>query len=222
MTDLIKMPQPRDVPDPSDQFSERHGPEALDQIPKARDCIADTIAYYSAAEANMRIFLLSSFGPDTKGTEKLIQMARSDDFLDVLLPVAAANRGRPDMNTAIQAFRDARYKVKSIRDTFAHGVFAQRSDLPGCVLLMRADPYRKAHQEIFAQIASDPLAFPNATFKFKAWSQEDFMRARDLARALLNAAQAMSLCFARAPEEVGQWRESLERQGLLDKPPHLG
>ncbi|RWR49427.1 hypothetical protein EOW65_09115 [Sinirhodobacter ferrireducens] len=217
---MIPEPEPLDAPEPTGHVGERHSPEALNTIPEARSCIADTIAYFSAAEANIRIFLLGVFGDDINAADALIEKARSDQFIDVLLPVAVSVRDRPDMRQATASFRMARSKVKRYRDTFAHGVFATRSDLPDRILLMRADPYRAEHRDLFSALSSSQISLQNLNFRFQAWTSTDFQRASAMAVALLNASHAMSVCFSRSPEEVGAWRTALELQGLLEEPPH--
>lgn len=221
MNQMLEEPKPDDVQAPTGHFTETHGPNALDAIPTSRSCIADTIAFFSAADANMRILLMGSFGNDIDAADQLIDKARADFFVDSMLPVAASVRNRPDMKQAISSFRDARNKVKRYRDLFAHGIFARRSDLPDRVLLMKADPYRADTRNLFAQLKDiGSTGEINHDFGFRAWSARDFQCASAMAIALLNASQAMSVCFARRPEEVGVWRAELERQGLLAEPPH--
>lgn len=217
---MIDEPSPSNVPESSGHFSEKHGPEALDIVPVARTCIADTIAYFASAEANIRILLLSCFGQNIDATDELIAAARADHFVQAFLPVAISNRGREDMNQAVASFIGGRKKVKQYRDLFAHAIFAARSDLPSRILMMKPDPYRQNHRDLLADLGLESHMFSLPSFTFQVWAESDFLAARSMAVAYLNASHAMSVCLARQPEEVGAWRSALEAQGLLEEPPH--
>jgi len=216
----MRLPDPIDVPRPTGYYDEMHGPEALNEIPQSRDAIADVIANWSAADANMRILLIGSFGTNLEVASNLVDRARADDFLDVLLPVALAIRERFDMEAATASFLAARRLVKTFRDTLAHGVFAVRSDLPDKILVANGNTYRKDHARVFQHLNDEPFQLQHE-IRFKLWSEEDFTLARAVARGLLNSAQAMSVCLARDSEEIGLWRSALEQNGLLPKPPYL-
>ena len=216
----LKLPDPINVPLAKGHFNEVHGPEALNEIPQSRAAIADIIANWSAADASMRILLISRFGTDLEAASALVDRARADDFLGVLLPVALAIGERSDMVVATTRFLVARQAVKGFRDTLAHGVFAIRSDLPRKILVANGNSYRKDHVKMFQRLHDDPFQLRHE-IQFKLWSEEDFSRARAAASGLLNSAHAMSVCFARDSGEVDLWRSALEHHGLLPNPPHL-
>lgn len=218
-SETLKYPTPIEPPPRVGTFREIHGPKALDEIPNSRIAIADVIANWSAADANIRILLIGCFGNDLEATGDLIDRAQADNFIHVLLPTALSLRGRYDMVAATKCFLDARNKVKGFRDTLAHGVFAVRSDLPGKILVANGNSYRKDHVKLFQRRRDD--LFPSLhEIKFKLWSEEDFVRARTISCGLLNSSYAMSICLGQDSREVERWRSALEKQGLLLNSPY--
>lgn len=211
-------PHPADPPEPEGPYSEKHGPEALNAIPGSREAIADLIVSWAAADANLRIMLVGSFGADLRAAGTLVDRARSDEFVDVLMPVAISLRGRLDMRQATAKFLDVRQSVKRLRDTLAHGIFALRSDLPGKILVANGNEYRKDHLSMFDNLRDDPFSF-ETNVRFNVWSEGDFLSARNAGVGLLNAAHAMSICLARESSEVELLRSALDQSGLLMNPP---
>jgi hypothetical protein len=218
-SEALKLPAPIEPPPPIGEFREVHGPKALDEIPASRAAIADVIANWSAADANIRILLISCFGKNLEAASNLIDRAQADNFIHVLLPAAISLQGRSDMVTASKCFLAAREIVKGFRDTLAHGVFAVRSDLPRRILVANGNSYRKDHVKLFQRLRDDPFQSLHE-IQFKVWSEEDFLRARIIACGLLNSSHAMSVCLARDSHEVERWRSALEKRGLLLTPPH--
>ena len=214
----IEFPSPRPAPFDA-QAAEYHHPMVLGRIQGAKECVADTIAYYAAADTSMRIFMLGSFGANIVATDALTYELRRDDALDIGLRVAVSTRNRPDMEAAVNAFLSARSKIKQFRDKFAHGQWAARSDMPDHVLLSGSNQHRKAHARFFAALQTGE--FDQFRPDFEAWAVGDFHRAREATIALLNAAQGLSTCFAGTAEEVDSLRSELEQQGLLRNPPHI-
>ncbi len=215
---IFRFPNPVDAPSPTGPFFEKHGPNALDEIPSSRLAIADIIANWSATDATIRIFLIGKFGEDLKAASALVDLARADNFVSVLLPVVVSLQDRKDMAEAVHNFILVREKVKKFRDLLAHGIFASRSDLPGKILVAAGNPYRKDHLKIFQQMRQDPFQL-NYELPFKVWSEEDFSRVRAIGCGLLNSAYALSVCFARNSNEIHLWRSAIEKDGLLPKPP---
>lgn len=217
---FFQRPNRRIAAPPSVHYTEIHGLDALEQVREARIAIADTIVSWAAADASLRIGLLGGFGNDLKSAQLLIDRARQDDFLDVLLPLVNSLNHRADLDQATIKFLAARNEVKSIRDLFAHGVFAYRTDLPDTVLIHSQKSYRKKHNDLFSrnieELFSDGL---NVDFDWEVWKEDDFKRAQAMAFGLLNAVHAMSVCWSRSPEEGEHLRLELEQQGLLQQPP---
>ncbi|MFG6535764.1 hypothetical protein [Sulfitobacter sp. CS16] len=220
MSGNVELPSPSTVSEPDGHFSEVHGPEALTAMPGAEAAIGGTIANFAAADANLRIMLLSLFGDDIPSTSKLIDELRRDDQVGLALKVVVSLSKRTDMDGAVRSYLSARNKVKKFRDNFAHGVWARRSDLKDRVILFPANPYRKAHSEMFTDLTDG--GYPQFNPKqAEAWSETDFSLARKASTGLLFGSQALSVCFRRGAEEVAWLRDTLEERGLLSDPPHV-
>lgn len=220
----VALPEWPEVPvaqKPSGHYTLNIDASALGVIEGARTMIAGVIAFWSQAEANLRVLLLSSFGPDIDATSKLIEKAQSDDFVRVLLPVATSSLRRPDMTKAVTQFLKQRLIAKRHRDTFAHAVYASRSDLPGVLLISRTDPFVTAHLQVFHATRSGKVDSVTDVPQFSVWTPESLARVHRLERAYLDSSHALSVCFARDPAEVGRWRTELEDRGLSPNPPWM-
>lgn len=111
---IFEFPNPVDAPSPTGPFSEKHGPNALDEIPSSRLAIADIIANWFAADATIRIFLIGKFGEDLKAASALVDLARADNFVSKLLPVVVSLKERKDMAEAVNNFILVRENVKNL------------------------------------------------------------------------------------------------------------
>lgn len=221
MSERVEFPSRVKPPAPSGAWSEWFGTEVLEAVEGAVESVGLTIAHWSAADHQLRVMMLSIAGDDLKSAANLIDQLRADGALDALLPFYAAAKGRSDLGTAITKFRESRSSLKAIRDRFAHGVWSSRSDLPGFAILTGANASRKAHQRLFepgfGQL-DGPRFEPQGQ---EMWSPDDFRKAASASAALSFAAQGLTVCFAREPEEASWLREALEAQGLLSAPPHI-
>jgi hypothetical protein len=179
----IPLPQPRTFKDTTLR-NFLADPAALDAFPDAKVQIANVIAYWSATETTLRVFLQSRFGDDQVAAAKLLDALQSEDALSSALRVSAAMTRSSKIIDEMASFLSLRGALRKHRNSFAHGAYFLSSDYPECILLAESDAYRKAIHAAPINIFS----FEGYKMKITAWSAQDFHLANNAAIAMRNAA----------------------------------
>lgn len=235
MTDLkilfpllfTEMPRPKQAPqikvEADVEFTT--GPRVLKTLEGAAESVGMTIAYWSEADLSLRGSMELVFGGDRDATHALIDALRTDDHVAVLLPVVQSiceqTSKVPEFDSLLKKvipdFLNKRRELKRIRDLFAHGSWAIRSDIPNLLVLQKTDFVRddaitnmeimnvlKADKQVQGEndeapaekIRKGAAVLGRRNRKTELWSPTDFKAAKSAALDYLNTSVAIGVCLA--------------------------
>lgn len=224
---FAEMPRPKQTPkiEVESDVDFTAGPRVLKKIYGAAECVGMTIAYWSEADLALRESMELLLGVDPDISHALIDSLRTDDHVAILLPVVQSickqNSKAPVFNKLLEKvipdFLNKRRELKRIRDLFAHGSWAIRSDFPDLLVLQKADFVRDdkiTNQEILNVLRADKLSklekseeisteirkgaavLGRRYRKTEFWSSADFIAAKSAASDYLNTSVTIGFILA--------------------------